>query len=491
MASAAVVGSGPNGLAAAVVLARAGVEVTVYEAQPAIGGGAGSAFLLSDDAVTDTCSAVHPFAVGSPVFEALELERRGLEWIHPDIPLAHPLDHRPAAVLHRSAAATASGLGGDGSRYRRLVDPVVESWPTLMREVLGPPLHVPRAPLPLVRFGLRALWPSAMLARAVFRDEPARALFAGLAAHSLMPQSKPLTSSFGVLFGAAAHAVGWPVARGGSLAIAKALAADLEAHGGRIVCDRRIESLDELRGNDLLMLDVAPSGFLRMAGHRLPDRYARGLRRFRHGAAAYKVDYLLDGEVPWTDPACRRAGTVHLGGTLDEVAAAEADAAAGRVPERPFVLVAQQSLFDPSRVPAGRQVLWAYAHVPHGCTVPMGELIDRQIERFAPGFRDRIVGRHEESPAELERRNPNYVGGDIAGGAVDGLQIVFRPTARIPSYATPLPGVYLCSASTPPGGGVHGMCGYRAARTALRKLGWEDRVLRLGTGSPAASSIAA
>ncbi len=471
MKTAAVVGSGPNGLAAAVTLAKAGLQVTVYEGSEVIGGGSTSSELLGPGVITDTCSAVHPSAAASPFLRSLGLERHGLRWIHPDAPLAHPLDDGPAALLERSLAATAESLGRDGRTYARLFRPVVQRWERVVDEVFGPVLHVPRAPFALAAFGVRGLWPAAPFARALFRDERARALFAGMAAHAMLPLSKPLTAAFGVLFGAAGHTTGWPVAQGGSQAITDALVAELAEHGGKVITGQLITALDEVRPADLVMLDVTPSQLLTMAGDDLPPRYRRSLARYRYGTAAYKVDYLLDGPVPWRDERCLRAGTVHVGGTMAEVARAEADTYAGRRPERPFVLVAQQSLFDPTRVPAGRQVIWAYGHVPNGWNQPVGDKIDAQIERFAPGFRDRILARAETSPADLQRRNPNYVGGHIGGGSLGGLQLVFRPTPALVPYATPIDGVYLCSSSTPPGGGVHGMCGYHAARAALTKAG--------------------
>jgi phytoene dehydrogenase-like protein len=467
VSEAVVVGSGPNGLAAAIVLAAAGREVTVYEAGDEPGGGTRSAALTLPGTVSDVCSAVHPFAVASPLFRSLPLARHGLEWIHSPAPLAHPLPGAPAALLERSVEETARGLGRDGPRYARLVGPVVAQWDRLLDDALAPPLRLPRAPLTLAAFGIRAAWPASALARAVFRAEPARALFAGMAAHSILPLGRPLTAAFGLLFAAAGHAGGWPVARGGSQAIARALVAHLQELGGRVVTGRRVESLRELAGARTVMLDVTPHQLLGLAGDRLPPRYRRALERFRYGPGAFKVDYALDGPIPWDDPACARAATVHVGGTLDEIARAEEAPHRGRHVERPFVLLAQQSLFDRDRAPEGIQLAWAYCHVPNGSREPMGERVDLQIEGFAPGFRDRILARHEWGPAEIEQYNANYVGGDIAGGSFDGLQVLFRPVARWVPYATPLPGVYLCSSSTPPGGGVHGMCGFHAARAAL------------------------
>lgn len=474
MSEAVVVGSGPNGLAAAITLARAGREVTLYEAADTVGGGTRSAEVTVPGALSDTCSAVHPFAAASPFFNRLPLARHGLEWIHPEVPLAHPLPGRPAALLERSLPATAEGLGVDAGRYRALVGPVARRWDALVGDLLGPLVRVPSAPLALAAFGVRGLWPATALARTVFRDEPARALFAGLACHAVLPLEQPLTAAFGVMFAAVGHAAGWPVAKGGSQAIADALAGHLEELGGKIVTGRPITSLAEVAGAELVLLDITPRQFLRLAGDRLPSGFRRSLERYRYGTAVYKVDYALDGPIPWADERCARAATVHVGGTMAELAVSEADAYEGRHTERPFLIVAQQSLFDPSRVPDGVQVAWAYAHVPHGSTFDMSGRIDAQIERFAPGFRDRIIARHDTAPADLERHNPNYIGGDIGGGSADGLQYIFRPRPTLTPYATPLEGVYLCSSSTPPGGGVHGMCGYQAARAALRRSrrGW-------------------
>lgn len=470
---AVVVGSGPNGLTAAAVLARAGLEVTVHEAAPRLGGAASSAELLAPGAVTDLGSAVHPLGVASPAFAGLGLQRHGLRWVHPDAPLAHPLDDRPSALLERSLPATSESLGRDGRAWSRLTGPVVERFGDLVPGVLGPVLRVPPHPVALAVFGARAPWPAAALARGLFREEPARALFAGLAAHAVLPLSAPLTSAFGVLLGAAAHAVGWPVARGGSGAITGALAAELGRHGGRVLLGSPVHRLEDVGPAELVLLDVGPPELDRIAGHRLPARYRRGLRDYRYGTASYKVDYLLDGPVPWRDPETLRAATVHVGGGLADLAAAEAAVAAGRLPERPFVLLAQQSLADRSRAPEGREVVWAYCHVPRGYAgTEAGALLDAQVERFAPGFRDRVLARVETPPEALERWDRNLVGGDISGGSMAGLQSVLRPRPALRPYATPLPGVFLCSSSTPPGGGVHGMCGWHAAAAALR---WRRR----------------
>ncbi|GGG63785.1 FAD-dependent oxidoreductase [Kocuria dechangensis] len=469
--TAAVVGSGPNGLGAAVVLARAGLEVTVFEAAPSPGGAARSSDLLGPGTVVDLGSAVHPFGAASPLFSRLGLHRHGLEWLHPPVVAAHPLDDGPPGLLHRSLERTAEELGPDGRAWSALHRGVVERWEETVESVLGPLVRPPAHPLALAGFGLRAPWPAAATARALFRTEQARGLFAGSAAHSVLPARHVLTSAFGTLFGAAAHATGWPVARGGSQAIVDALVADLREHGGRVVAGTPVTDLDQVRPADVVLLDLTPRQVLGLRGLELPARYRRALARWRYGTASYKVDLLLDGPVPWRDPRVGRAGTVHVGGTLAQIDAAESEARAGRVPERPFVLVAQQGAADPSRAPEGRQVLWAYAHVPHGCDDPVaGERVLAQIERFAPGLRDRVLARVDTPPSRLEAWNANLVGGDIGGGALDGLQQVFRPAVRADPYATGAPGVWLCSSSTPPGGGVHGMAGDHAARSALRDL---------------------
>jgi phytoene dehydrogenase-like protein len=466
-----VVGSGPNGLAAAITLARAGRSVIVFEAADTVGGGSRSAELTLPGFVHDVCSAVHPLAVASPVFATLPLAEHGLQWVHPDIPLAHPLDDGTAVLLHRSVEATAEALGRDASAYRRLMTPLVRDWDKLASQLLGPLLRVPRHPMALARFGLRAMRSARGLAEGVFEGERARALFAGLAAHSILPLERPFTATFGLLLGAAGHAVGWPVARGGSQRIADALASYLRSLGGELVTGRRVDSLDELPPARAFFLDVTPAQVVRIAGQRLPRGYQRKLTRYRYGPAAFKVDFALDGPIPWKAEACGRAGTVHVGGTLAEIAKGERAVAKGEHPERPYVLVAQQSLFDPTRAPEGKHTVWAYCHIPNGSTVDMTERIEAQIERFAPGFRERVLARHVMSPADLEHYNENYIGGDIAGGAHDGLQLFLRPTVGMVPYATAARGVYICSSSTPPGAGVHGMCGYWAARAALRRLG--------------------
>ena len=468
---AVVVGGGPNGLAAAVELARAGLAVKVIEAAATVGGGCRTAELTLPGFRHDVCSAIHPLAAGSPAFAAWPLADFGLEWVHPELALAHPLDGGRAAVLGRELDRTAASLGGDGTAWREVFTPLAERWPELAGEILQPLAHLPRHPGLLTRFGLQALYPAGAFAESRFAGEAARALFAGLAAHSLLALDRLATAAIGLTLGAAAHAVGWPFPRGGSQTLADALAGYLASLGGEIETGRAVASLAELPPARAVLLDVAPGALAEIAGDALPAAYRRRLQRYRHGPGVFKLDYALDGPVPWSADACRRAGTVHLGGTLEEIAAAEAEVAAGRLPQRPFVLTAQHTLFDPSRAPEGRHTLWAYCHVPAGCDLDMTDAVEAQIERFAPGFRDRVLARHAIAPTALERYNPNNVGGDISGGVADLRQLLARPTLLHP-YRTPLPGSYLCSASTPPGGGVHGMCGVNAARMALRALSW-------------------
>jgi phytoene dehydrogenase-like protein len=464
---AVVVGSGPNGLAAAIELARAGRSVLVREAAESVGGGLRSGELTRPGFVHDLCSAIHPMAAASPFFRTLPLSEHGLEWIEPQAPLAHPLESGEAAVLLRAVDETADELGTDAERYRGLFGPLVASWAQLEPALLGPLVRVPRHPLALTRFGLSALQPAASFARRRFRDEPARALFAGLAAHSILSLESVGSASFGLVLGTTGHAVGWPLPRGGSQRIADALASYLRSLGGEIRTGAPVESLDELSAPTVLC-DVTPRQLLRLAGDRLPPRYRRGLERFRYGPGVFKLDWALSAPIPWSAPACAEAGTVHLGGTLEEITASERAPARGETSGRPFVLLAQPTVFDPSRAPEGQHTAWAYCHVPHGAVVDMTEAIERQIERFAPGFQERVLARCASAPADLERRNPNLVGGDIGGGSNELRQLVARPVLRAVPYTTPLAGLYLCSSSTPPGGGVHGMCGYLAARAALR-----------------------
>lgn len=464
---AVVVGAGPNGLVAAITLVQAGRSVLVLEASATVGGGCRSAELTEPGLVHDVCAAVHPLAVASPAISALGLSQHGVRFAHPDVALAHPLDGGRAGLLRRSLDETCDGLEVDGARWRRLIGPMVERWSDLAPQLLGPIVSVPRHPIALASFGVRAL-PPATVAGRWFRTDEAAGLFAGSAAHAFLPLGRPLTSAFGVMLSAAAHAVGWPVVEGGSQRLVDAMAARLVELGGEIRTGVRVRSMGDLPPHDVALFDTDPGQLAAIAGDRLSSSFTRRVRRFRHGPAAFKLDYALSGPVPWTNEGCRRAGTVHVGGTLAEVAAAERDVAHGRMPDRPFVLVVQPGVADPSRAPAGRQTLWVYAHVPAGSTDDPTDLIERQIERFAPGFRDTVVARHAIGPAAWEAYNPNYVGGDIAGGAHTGLQLVFRPVVGRP-YATSDPRIVLCSASTPPGAGVHGMCGYHAARTVLRR----------------------
>ena len=466
---AVVVGAGPNGLAAAITLARAGRSVLVREAAATLGGGTRSEELTLPGFVNDVCSAVHPLVLGSPFFRSLPLAEHGLELVQPPAPLAHPLDGGDAVLLERSLEETAAGLGADGPAYRRLVGPLVEGWSRLEEAILGPILSVPRHPLALAGFGLQALRPASQLARRRFSGGRARALFAGAAAHSIQAIERAGTSSFALVLLALGHVYGWPVARGGSQRIADALASYLCSLGGEIETGAPVDSLRELPAARAVLCDTTPHELVRIAGDRLPGRYRRSLERFRYGPGVFKLDYALDGPVPWAAPECARAATVHLGGTLAEVAASERAPGRGEHAERPYVLLAQASLFDPTRAPEGKHTVWAYCHVPNGSALDMTERIEAQIERFAPGFRDRILARSALGPAELERRNRNYVGGDINAGSADLRQLVARPALRLVPYATPVDGVYLCSSSTPPGGGVHGMCGHLAARAALRR----------------------
>lgn len=467
---AVVVGSGPNGLAAAVELARAGRSVLVVEGASAPGGGARSEPLTLPGYVHDVCSAVHPLGIASPFLRQLPLGAHGLEWVQPPIAAAHPLDDGTAAVLERSVHSTARRLGPDGAAYGMLIGPFVRQYQTLFRELLGPLLHVPRHPVLLARFGLRALWPTTLLARRLFKEEPARALFAGIASHATLPLDQPPGAAFALVLSIAGHGAGWPFARGGSGAIAAALVSYLRSLGGDVVTGRTVNALDDLPRARATLLDLTPQQLLAMGGAPLPIGYRKQLEHYQYGLGTFKVDWALDGPIPWRAAECRRAGTVHLGGTLAEMEAGRRAEWQGQPAEHPFVLVTQPSLFDRSRAPAGKHVAWGYCHVPNGSDVDMTARIEAQIERFAPGFRGRILARHVMDPAALQRHNPNLVGGDIGGGESTLRQMVFRPAVRLSPYTTPLPGVFLCSSSTPPGGGVHGMCGFHAARAALRYI---------------------
>jgi len=462
-----VVGSGPNGLAAAIVLARAGLRVCVLEAAETIGGGARTEPLTIGGYLHDVCSAVHPMAVASPFFRELPLDRHGLQWVHPDAPLAHPLDGGRAVLLERAVADTVRGLGRDGPAYRRLMEPLVERWDSLMGEILDTPLHVPRRPWLLAGFALHALRSAHGLARR-FREPEARALFAGLAAHSVLPFDRWGSAAIGIVLGVVGHAAGWPFPRGGAGRISHALAAVLRELGGELRVQTPVRAIADLPPSRLALFDLAPPRLAEIASH-LPPGYRRRLHGFRYGPGAFKIDWALDGPIPWSAPECARAGTVHLGGTFEEIADALASPWKGVCAERPFVLLAQPSRFDPTRAPAGGHSVWAYCHVPPGSTVDMTERIEAQVERFAPGFRERILARATRDAAQLAAINPNLVGGDVTGGVPDLRQIVARPTLRAAPWATPDPRIYLCSASTPPGGGVHGMCGYHAARVALAR----------------------
>jgi phytoene dehydrogenase-like protein len=462
---AVVVGSGPNGLAGALTLARAGLEVEVFEGAETAGGGCRTEELTLTGFLHDVCSTVHPLLAASPFFREADLPAISL--LTPEIAFAHPLDGGRAAVVRGSVAETAAALGSDARTYRRLYRGMVADSDQIVPAVLRPMIAIPRHPLALARFGVPALLPIALLARG-FRTEEARALLAGLGAHSMRPLTAPGTGAFGVLLGVLAHAVGWPIVQGGSARIVDALTAELELHGGTVHTERPIGKLDELPPSSLTLLDVTPRQLLGMSGERLPSGYRRALRRFRYGPGVCKVDWALSGPVPWAAAECRQTPTIHLGGTLEEISAAEAEVAASRHPERPFCIVVQPCVLDSSRAPEGSHTLYAYCHVPSGSDVDMSDRIEAQIERFAPGFRELILARTVTNAVDTERHNPNYVGGDINSGAATLRQTILRPTPSARPYRTPLQGVYLCSSSTPPGGGVHGMCGQNAALEALK-----------------------
>lgn len=471
---AVVVGSGPNGLAAAIRLAQEGLEVTVVEAADHIGGGARTSELTLPGVLHDDCSAFHPTGVLSRFLNSLDLGAHGLEWLWPEVDLAHPLDDGRAGVLSRDMTRTIDSLGADGDAWSRLFTPLARRFDTLLDDIFQPILRIPDHPFAMARFGLGAALPATVLTKR-WDDDPARALFMGVAAHAFSRLDTPLSSSVGLMLGTAGHVAGWPVAKGGSGAITTAMVSVLESLGGRVLTGTTVTSLEQLRDlvaerPEVVMLDTAPDAAVRIVGDALPGRVARALRRFSYGPGVFKVDYAIDGDVEWTNDECRRAGTLHLGGTAPEIAAAEADTVRGRMPERPYVLVGQQYLADPSRSAGSINPVWAYAHVPHGWTGDATEIVTAQIERFAPGFRDRIVATHTRSAPEMAAYNANYVGGDVSAGANTARQIVLRPRVSTDPYSLGVPGVYLCSSSTPPGGGVHGMCGVNAAERALARL---------------------
>ncbi|MGO4258655.1 phytoene desaturase family protein [Marmoricola sp. RAF53] len=481
MTNAVVVGAGPNGLAGAITLARQGVHVTVLEAAATPGGGARSSELTVPGLVHDHCSAVHPLGIGSPFMQTIE----GLDWAWPDIDLAHPLDDGSAGLMHRSLTETAQGLGVDGPSWARLFGPLSEDFDLLAGELLQPLLHAPRHPVAMARYGARALLPATRLARR-WRTPQARALYGGVAAHLFHPLTSPTSAGLGLMMVASGHRYGWPVARGGSQSITDTLVATLEALGGKVVTGVQVRTLAQLGSPDVVLLDTSPRGAAEILGDALPRRVGRAYRRFRHGPAAFKVDFAIDGHIPWRNEACRRAGTVHLGGDLKEIVHTEAEIHRGRMPEQPFVLVGQQYLADPTRSAGALNPIWAYAHVPHGYPGDATEAVVKQIERFAPGFREQIVATSQRTTEGFSAYNANYVGGDIITGANSPRQLVFRPRVALAPYRTGVPGVFLCSAATPPGAGVHGMCGFNAARSALGHLEGRTRktaVVRSTQGS--------
>lgn len=476
MSTATVIGAGPNGLSAAITLQQAGVETTLIEAGATVGGAARTAEITLPGFRHDLGSSVYPMGVASPFFNSLPLGRYGHRWIAPPAPLAHPLDDGTAVILEHDLAATCAGLGetADATAYRSILKPLVDDWPDLCREILGPILHLPRSPLLMARFGVHAMLSAATLARSAFKGPRARALFAGMAAHSVMPLTKPFSAAVGLVLAAAGHATGWPIAAGGAQTLSDALAAHFDSLGGVIRLNERVEDLKEFAKADAILCDLSPRALERLATGEMPVGYQRKLSDYKYGPGAYKIDWALSEPIPWTAPDCLRAATVHVGGSLEEMIAAEAAPwrsaghRSGNGDTKPFVLLVQPSLFDHTRAPAGRHTAWGYCHVPNGSDVPMVNAIEAQVERFAPGFKDCILARRIMAPADLESWDANLVGGDISGGAMTPGQMVFRPTASL--YATKMPKVFLCSSSTPPGGGVHGMCGHLAAVRALDAL---------------------
>jgi phytoene dehydrogenase-like protein len=475
---AVVVGSGPNGLAAAIEMARAGWSVCVLEARDTIGGGARSAELTLPGFIHDVCSAIHPLGVASPFFKSLPLAKHGLEWVYPPAALAHPFDDGTAAVLESSIERTSTTLGADGPAWAKVFAPLVRNAANLIPEFLAPPVHVPRHPVALVRFGLKGIQTAEGFVKRRFKGTRAAALFAGNAAHGVMPLDLRPTAAFGLFFSMMAHAYGWPMCKGGTQKLSDALAACFTSLGGRIVSGTHVTSLRELPSSRAVLLDITPQQVLRLAADQFTPSYRWELQKFQYGPGVFKVDWALNSPIPWKAKECRRAATVHIGGTFEEIALGEQAVWKERCPEKPFVILAQQSLFDSSRAPQDKHTAWAYCHVPRGSKIDMTERIESQIERFAPGFRDCILQRSTMTPADLEKYNPNYIGGDIGGGVQNLLQIVARPSLRISPYTTPVENLFICSASTPPGGGVHGMCGYHAAHAALKRFLYNRRTRR-------------
>lgn len=467
---AVVVGSGPNGLSAGIYLAQEGLSVLVIEGKDKIGGGVRSDEITLPGFVHDVCAAIFPLARTSPFLSKLPLDRHGLEWIYSPIELAHPMGDGSAVLVERSLERTAAGMNEDADAYRVLMGSVVDDWSDIVEDLLGPLPLPPKHPLAFTGFGLLAARPASNLAKSYFKSERARALFAGMAGHAIMPLEKLGTGAFGLVLSAMAHTVGWPLVRGGAQNLTNALAGYFSSLGGEIISEWMVESLDELPPSKLILLDITPRQFSRIAEQRLPGRYLRQLSRYRYGPGVFKIDYALDAPIPWMAEGCSSAATVHLGGTLEEISISEKSMWHGKNPKKPYILLAQQTLFDPSRAPRGKHTAWAYCHVPNGSQMDMTERIEAQIERYAPGFRDLVLARSTRTAAEMEAYNPNYIGGDIVGGSQDLRQLYTRPVPRLNPYSTPLKNVFLCSSSTPPGGGVHGMSGYYAAKTALNSL---------------------
>ena len=466
---AVVVGSGPNGLAAAITMQQQGLAVLLIEGKESIGGGLRTAEITLPGFMHDICSAIHPTAIASPYLKTLPLQSHGLEYIFPDIAAAHPFDDGTAGVLNRSLEKTAQSLGIDEQAYLKLFRPILKDWDGLIKDIMAP-LHIPANPFAMAGFGLKALLPAVTLANNTFKTTPARGLWAGMAAHSIQPLTNISTSAIGLVLMAAGHKMGWPIPKGGSVTIANALASYFTSLGGEIQTNFMVSSLSQLPSCHAVLFDLTPRQILKIAGHEFSDMYKGQLQKYRHGMGVCKVDWALDGPIPFTNNACREAGTVHLGNTLEEITASEQQTVDGKHPEKPFVLLAQQSLFDDSRAPVGKHTAWAYCHVPNNSAVDMSTAIEQQVERFAPGFRDLILEKHVLNAQQMENYNPNYIGGDINGGVADITQLFTRPALKLSPYRTSKKGLYICSSSTPPGGGVHGMCGYHAARRALQDI---------------------